>query len=781
MSIHPVEPPARRAGAALVLAACALACGPLAAAQEPGVPPVATIEYQGLGEVDRALVDEAVRLKPGEPAYPFRITQSVRELYALGVFDEVEAASSVDDSGRAVVRFRFAERAKVKEVTYEGNKEFNVEDLKVHGGPQIGGVLRRSDLFRVARNIEGAYREKGYPHAQVTAEAAPDPRGGPGVVVHIAIDEGSRLKILTISFSGNEAFNDGKLRGQLKTKPKGFLRKGRYQRDKLEEDITRLVDFYTNHGFKDAQVTLDEPIFLPEDRGIEVGFAVVEGPRYYFGTSSFEGATVFPDAPLRSALLYLPGDPYAAGKIDASLAAIYNMYTERGYLVDLRIDPVTTVQGDTVAVAFRVSEGQPSHVGEVRIVGNTHTKEKVIRREISLFPGDLLRRSRLARSQRDIFATGFFKDVQVDFEPSPTPGEVDVTFRVEEHSSATMNGGVGYSSQQGLTGFVKLGHNNLFGNGQALALEIERGKKREYYDVSFTEPWVFGRPISAGIDLYNTDNYREVYAGLDMDASYWSRVRGAGVRVGFPWILSFPDYTRLALGYSYSETSYRDYENLPDETIEQLLEGAGQRSRFFLSLMRNSTDNPFHATLGTRTTLRQEFNGGILGGDLDYYSFTVDHRQYFSPFWRPVLMLRGRFGLLGSYNNSDVLPSAERFRLGGITGFDLMRGYDDYYIVPEENIELRNGAEYRFPGGKTMLGVTAELQFPLVDPVWGAFFLDAGDTWNSTYDISLNGLKLGVGAGITMEIPMLGPIGFYYAYGTETGRWKTHFAFGPQL
>jgi len=146
-------------------------------------------------------------------------------------------------------------------------------------------------------------------------------------------------------------------------------------------------------------------------------------------------------------------------------------------------------------------------------------------------------------------------------------------------------------------------------------------------------------------------------------------------------------------------------------------------------------------------------------------------------------MLRWRMGVMGPYRSGDRLPPGELFRLGGTTGFDVLRGYDDYYLVPDENIyrSSSTGQEVRFPGGKVMMGMTAEMQFPVVDPVYGVVFLDAGDTWNSGYDMSLSGLNLGTGVGITMEIPMLGPIGFYYAYGTGTKRWKTHFTFGPQM
>lgn len=763
---------------ALLLASLLVLCAARGDADEPEL--VDSLAYVGLEYVERALVEEAVHLSAGEPAYPFHVTQTVRALYGLGLFDQVAARLHSAPPGHNVLTITFAERPRITELSFEGHKQFSVEDLREYAALQPGAVLCRSHLYKARLNIEQAYREEGYAQARSYTEAGAH-ESGKGVLVRIRIEEGRRAKVRKIGFTGNDSFGADKLRGQVKAKPSGFLRKGRYQRQKLEDDLLALEAFYHNHGYRDARVFLEEPSFQPDGEGVEIGFRIEEGPCYFFAKPAWEGVSIFDETILAGVLLFHRGDPFNQSKVDATLAGIYNMYTERGYLVQLRIEPTTVVSGDSVQVTFEVTEGDPSRIGGISILGNTRTKERVIRREITLFPGDLLRRSRLLRSQRDIFATGFFEDVAVEFNPSDEEGEVDVTFRVKERSSATANGGVGYSSQMGLTGFVKFGHNNLFGNGQSVTMELERGKKREYYNISFTEPWVFGRPISAGVDLYNTESYREVYAGQSYDAAYWQKMRGGGLRLGFPWIFDFPEYTRMSLGYSYSETRYRDYASLPQETQAQLLYGAGSRSRIFVSLRRNSTDNPFHPTLGTRATLRYEMNGGIIGGDMDYYRATFDHRQYFVPIWKPVLMLRWRLGLMGPYGAKGRMPPAERFRLGGIGGFNMLRGYDDYYIVPEENVEIRDGREYRFPGGNVLFGFTAELQFPIVDPVHGAVFLDAGDTWNSGYGMSLSGLKLGVGAGVTLEVPMLGPIGFYYAYGVERKRWRTHFAFGPQL
>lgn len=763
----------------IVAAALALALyAPLPAAQE--IATVDSLRFAGLRSVDADLLADVLQLHPGDPASTGRVAATVAALYKLGLFDQVRAdLSSLGDT--TILTLQFSERPQVTEITFSGNDLFNAEELMDHLPIETGRVFDRADLFRARRNIEQAYADEGFPDARILPQAGEDSEGA-GLRVRILIEEGQRIKVREIEFRGNRAFADDELRGKLASKPAGFLRKGRFSQEKVAEDVARLKRFYGDRGFKDAGVEMAEMVATPDGQGVRLVYAIDEGQQYFFGEPRWQGATVFADERLSALTFFAAGEAYNQSKIDETVAAAAQLYTERGYFIDLRIDPVTSVTADTVAITFRVSEGQPSRAGDVRIVGNTRTREYVVRRELSIFPGDVLRRSRLLRSQRDVFATGFFEDVGVEFDPQSESDEVDLTFRVQEKSSATASAGAGYSSQVGLTGFVQFGHNNLMGRGQVISLKLERGSKREYYDVSFTEPWLWGRPISAGFDIYRTQVLREIYSAGSYDDSYWHDMWGGGVRLGLPWLMRARTYTRVTLGYSLSETTYKDYQGLPVATQDLLLQGMGRISRFFLSLYRNSTDNPFHPTLGTRSTWRTEFNGGLLQGDMDYLKISVDHRQYFVPFWKPVLMLRWRAGYLTPYHRSSRLPSTERFRLGGTLGFDMLRGYDDYYIVPAENVSIEpDGSEVRFPGGHAMFAFTAELQFPIFQPVYGALFLDAGDSWNSTYDLSLGGLKYGIGAGVTLEIPMLGPVGLYYGYGTETGRWKTHFAFGTQL
>jgi len=760
---------------------CALpALGPQPA--EAQATRLSALRLEGLARVDSALVRETMGLAPDESLAPARISRGVRALYGLGLFEQIDVELSEEGPERAGLTLRLTERPTIRELVFAGQKFLGAQDLREHSGLREGETLTGAKLFRAQRGIEQAYRTEGYAKAAVDVEALPDSTGRQ-VSVRFEIDENSRVKVREILFQGRSAFSEKTLRGEIATRPGGFLRKGRFTREKLAEDVTLLVDYYRNHGYKDVRVTSDEPLFSEDGEGVTVGFSIEEGPRFVFLEPRWEGATVFDAETLMAETLFGAGEPYSQGRVDGSVAAAAALYTERGYLTELRIDPGLEVAGDSVRVVFRVVEGEPSHVGRVRVVGNTSTKERVIRRELSLYPGSLLRRSLLLRSQRDAFATGHFEDVQIEFEPADEPSEVDVVFRVKEKSSVVAQAGAGYSSQAGLTGFLEFGHTNLFGNGQSLRMKLERGGRRDYYDLSFTEPWLYGRPVSAGADIYKTESFREIYTGASRDDGYWQKRAGGGVRVGFPWFLPYPDYTRISFGYSFSDTRYRDLNALPAETQALLRQGAGQISRLFVSLYRNSTDNPFHPTLGGRTTLRGEFNGRPLGGDMNYYLASIDHRQYFVPVWKPVLMLRWRLGALDTYGRGDRMPQAERFRLGGTAGGDYLRGYKDYYLVPEENVYLSptTGQEVRFPGGKVMFGFTGELQFPIVNPVYGALFLDAGDAWNSFYDATLSAMKFGAGFGVTLEIPMLGPLGFYYAYGSETRKWITHFAFGTQL
>lgn len=731
--------------------------------------PLARLEFEGAVRAESLLVARSSGLELGFPATTQAVRTAVRSLHGLGLFRRIQVFDRTPaGSDQRVLAFVVVENPRIAEIAFAGNKKLSDEDLKTHVDLKAGDLLSNRKLYDAQQALQQAYQDEGYASAAVAVDSTAQSSGELGITFRV--EEGQRVKIRSVTFEGNQAWTDDELRGKIELKPNSLFRRKRYTSSRMREDVARVEEFYHNHGYKDARVAATEANFADEHANVDLVYTIEEGPLYQLGDVSWSGNVEVDSLALDLAAGIRAGEPFSQAKLDQATSEAYNLYTEKGYLLELMIDPQIEARGDTVDVAFQVQEGRPSNVHEIRIVGNTRTKERVIRRELTLFPGSILKRSILLRSHRDVFALGYFEDVQVDYDPTGEGSEVDVEFRVKEKSSGTATAGAGFSSDTGLTGFLEFGHNNLFGTGKAVNLHLERGGQRETYDISFTEPWAFNSPTSIGFHVFDTRS--------DLDL-YDERQRGFSLNIGRPWFFRTPDYTRVFASYSLEDLEFSDFGDLDESSQTVLRASDGTASRITLTETRNSTDNPFYPTSGSRTTLRTELSGGILGGDLDYYKPTLDHRNYFVPFWKPTVMLRQRLGYVAGYARGADVPGNETFRLGG-TRTDYLRGYDDWYVVPEENIRIgSSGSEIRFPGGKIMYSFTAEYQFPIVNPVHGLLFFDAGNTWNSPRDASLTHLKKGIGAGVRLEIPLLGNVGFDYAYGIDRGKWEPHLIIGP--
>lgn len=730
--------------------------------------PVGKILIEGEETAEEKLILRTANLETGNPALPARMRSAVRALYGLGLFESIKVLDRPETDGTRTLIFQVRENPRLAAIEWKGNKKLGEDDLKAKIDLKAGQLLSRRKLHEARRALDVAYQDQGYASTRITPMLG-NPVDGK-VTLAFQIDEGKKVDVKQVEFSGNEAFGNDELRSKVKLKTNSLFRRNRFTAEKVREDEQVIEDYYHNHGFKDAEVTAAEPEFSENRQEVRLRYDVREGPLYRFGRLDWSGNTAVPTGALMASASIVEGSPFSQAKLDATTGAAYELYTEKGYLLQLSITPETRAAGDTVHVSYVVSEGEPSHVNEVTILGNTRTKERVIRRELSLIPGQLLRRSVLLRSQRDVFALGFFEDVQIDYEPAGRGSDVDVAFSVKEKSSGTATAGAAYASDTGLTGFIEFGHNNVFGNGQSISVHLERGGRRETFDISFTEPWMLGTPTSLGLQVYNTLREYDLYT---------EKEKGGGVNVGRPWFFKTPDFSRVSAGYSLEDVEFTDLTGIDVTSAEVLRSSSGTASRMTLAFTRNSTNNPFYPTAGSRTIARVELAGGALGGELDYYKPMLDHRWYFVPFWKPALMIRNRLSSLGTYDRNGPVPGSETFRLGG-TRVDYLRGYPDYYVVPEENIHYStDGRAIRFPGGRLAYTFTAEYQFPIVNPVHGVFFYDSGNTWNSWKDFNLGDLKKSLGVGIRLEIPMLGPVGLDYAYGADRGRWQSHFIIGP--
>ena len=773
-------------------AVCVLSAFPSgpAAAQggEEAVATIGRVSVEGVVHTDSTRILRTFEVLPGQRFSQDAIRRGVRKLVALGLFSDVKVNRNEHDGVIDLVVV-VSERPRIGGIFYSGNKKREPVDLEKKTFLKIGDTYSASQTRNQVDSLVKYYQEEGFTQAKISTRVD-SLQATNEVNLTFLVDEGEKVKITSIVFEGIEAGREAKLRKAMKTKKKGWLGGGSVKDESFAEDREKLEAWYHNHGFRDMKVTGFEllPGVHPKDLVLKVG--VEEGPLYVFGDVSWSGAKVVPAGAIRRQWTGKPGELYDRSRVEKTTAGVYGEYAEYGFLY-LSVEPRETVRDSAVDIQFIVTEGAPSHIRRISIVGNKGTREHVVRRELSIHEGDLFRRSGLMRSQGDIMRLGLFEEAIPDFTPAEST-DVDLIFKLKEKQVGTASAGAGYTGQTGVTGFLELGHNNVLGNGQQLALHLERGGRREDYSLSFTEPWFRDTPTLLGFSGYST---------TQLLPEYQQRRRGGSARIGRP--LPWPDYSRGSISYTLENVNI---SNVRDSLfLTGVVIGQDQlTSSVDLNFSRNSTDNPFYPTHGTRFTANEDFTGGMLGGDIDYHSHRYEGRLYIpSLLPRVTTMFRVRVGLLGQYPwRQGPVPDYVRFRLGGATTADPLRGYADNQIVPEDNVTrfwskfLRAGktpgggdttfvdsafVTRRYPGGNYMGLMTLEQQFPIVHPLHCVLFFDAGNVWNRREDIRPFDLKAGAGIGFRMEIPILGNIGFDYGYGfhrDDGPKWAGHFLMG---
>jgi outer membrane protein insertion porin family len=777
------------------LPAPALFSAPDTAVTTPSTGPpqrIGTLSVVGNARTDSTRILRSFEVAPGSPYSKDALRRGLRKLFTLGLFadvwlEELRQGDAVD----LVIHVR--ERPSISSITFEGNKKRESSELEKKIQVRVGEIVTPTIVRTQVDSLLKYYRDEGFGRA--TVDAATDTnRTENQIALKFLIHEGEKVRIRTIRFEGATAFTPAKLRKQMKSKKKGFFGGGELKEEQFTEDREKLEAWYHNHRYRDARVTdiRTEPGRTSRDLTLVV--TVDEGRPYNFGNVTWEGNHVVADDALHRQWPTKGGKGYDASRIERAQAGAYAEYAEHGYLY-VSVEPQESVRGDTVDVAFTVTEGRPSTVRMVNITGNHGTREKVIRREIDIHEGDRFKRSQLVRTQGDIFRLGLFEDVQIDFTPAEST-DVDINLKVKEKQVGTASAGAGYTSESGLTGFLELGHNNVLGNGQSLQLHLERGGKREDYSLSFTEPWFRDTPTLLGFSLFDTHRQVDFYDE--------KRV-GGSVRIGRP--LPWPDYSRGSISYRLEDVTITASDVVL--TAQDSIALAGLKvgvpeltSSAETYFARNSTDNPFYPTHGTRLELNDEFAGGPFGGSVNYHKHRWEGRLYLPSLLKGVTtMAKARFGILAQYpDQNGAVPSYERFRLGGGSTIDPLRGYDDYQVVPSKfNYFITNTTNHnladpqdpdsitttrthiRYPGGRVMTLVTLEQQFPIVHPLHGVLFFDAGNTWDTFEEIRPLDLKLGAGIGFRLEIPLLGNIGLDYGYGfnrDDGPRFKAHFLLG---
>ncbi|HIE44233.1 MAG TPA: outer membrane protein assembly factor BamA [Candidatus Omnitrophica bacterium] len=726
---------------------------------------VKKIEISGNMRVSSMIILSKIRTKEGEVLSPEVIRQDIKNIYALGYFYNISVDVIPFEEGMKVT-YIVEEKPYVEKIELKGNRILTSEEIERVMALGLGDIYMRKTLDEDIKRITKLYEQKGYYNVKIAPEVEVNEQEKK-VFISLSIDEGPRTKVRKIEIIGNVSVSEREIKAKMKTKEAHFFRRGVFGKEEFEKDLERIVTLYQSHGYLDAKVKNYNLEYAKEGRLLFITIEVEEGPLYKVKEVLIVGNELFSSEELLGILKMKKGDPYNPHGLAEEVDRLRAHYAQKGYIAtQVWEEPSIDSQRRVATITYHIEEGPKTYVRLVKIKGNTRTKDKVIRREITIKPGEQFDGDKIKRSREKIYNLGYFKEVRLHTEPTDRLDLRDLVFEVEERKTGALAFGFGYSTMEKLIGFIQIQQDNFdiknpptfTGGGQKMKVRARFGDIRKDYLISFTEPYFRDCPLSLGFDLYDETRYWSAYS---------ERLRGGDIRVG----RRLTDYLRLDTMYKYEVIHIFDLKEGTSKIIEEE-EGRFDTSSLTVSLRRDTRDNIFIPTDGSLGSISVQYAGGLLGGDRNFVKYTGDSIWYFPVIKteerEKVISLRLRVGIAEEFSPSENVPISERFFIGGA---ETIRGYPYREVGPEDEDDNPIG-------GKSFFIANVEYIFPLWKKIIrGAVFYDTGNAWRESDEIDFTELVSGVGVGLKLQTP-IGPINLDYAYGIQRKKWRFHFTAG---
>lgn len=780
-----------------------LGCVFAACGQEapPGSLKISGIEIKHVGPatVSDELIRANLRMKVGDPYIRPSVDDDVKNLYGTGLFYNIRVAESNSVDGVTVI-YLVQAKPRMTELKFTGNKKYDDAKLLKKISSKVGDPLDERKLFTDAQDLQKMYEKAGYPGSTVKYVLNIEESTGRGTAT-FEINETRKVKIKKVEFVGAVAFSQKKLRKEIKTRKHWMFSwltgSGVYKADQFEEDREKLTGFYRDKGYIDFEIK-DVQLERPTPKTMIVKITVAEGQPYKVGAVTFKGATLLPTNAVSPAFKSAPptktggtsradfvgqralnknfvmkeGDTFTPGGLSKDTMAVEDFYGAKGYIDastssgNLRVTKIPNTEKGTIDLEYKVEEGQKSYIEKIEIRGNAKTKDRVLRRELAVAPGELFDMVRVKVSKQRLEGLQYFEKVEARPEPTDIPNRKNLVIGVEEKSTGNVSLGAGFSSVDSVVGYVEFTQGNfdlanppLFtGAGQKFRTRIQIGTQRQDYTMSFVEPWFTGRKLSLGVDFYKRSlSYQSLQSLYNEDRT------GAKVSLtralGSDFLIGSVNYTIENVGIV--NISSNAPASITAEAGHALLSKVGASLAFDT---RNSVTLPNH---GQRTELFGEFVGGPLGGDKEFYKVELKSAWYFKGFMAgDVLEVAGRIGVAESLKSGEDVPFYERYYLGGLYS---LRGFKYREIGPSEKLLYTSGSEP--VGGDTYWFATAEYSTPIIERLRLAVFYDIGMVYPGSYSFtpgpsSVAGRDTGSyadnwGVGFRLNLP-IGPLRLDY-------------------
>ncbi len=723
------------------------------------------------------------------------IRQAIQKLWALRLFSDIQIVIENKIDKGVYLLIQVKEYPRLDKIEIIGTDDVGESDIRKKITLTDGQILTPDDIYTTIKKIKRLYEEEGYLLASIIPESVVGDSNKPNrVLLKLNVDEGTRVTIQKIIFTGNKNYDDGDLKSEFEdiSEKKWYhfiLSSPKFEKNKYDDDKERLIKFYKKNGYLDVEILSDSIWYSEDNKKMFININLNEGQQYKVRNVSWEGNTVYRSEILDDRLSFKSGMIFDEDTFEKNLRGneaqtdVASLYLDDGYL-RFNLEPeIKRIGSDSLDITIHVFERNQFRVGQVEIKGNRKTKENVIRRELYTLPGEYFSRALIIRSLRQLAQLNYFNPEKLRPDTRILNEEtVKLIYEVEEKSSDNVNASVGYSGAFGVTGALGFTITNFSisdplsgGAGQILNFDWQFGEGARFrtFSLNFTEPWLFDRPTTLGLSLNDT---RQKFQ--------WDiRQTGASVRLGRR--LNWPDnYCRTDWILRYQHYDIRDAGG---STYYEV--GKSNQVSLNQTLSRNSADSPIFPTIGSSIALSTEISGGpFLPGNVDYHKWLFNAEWYIPLFGssRLVLFSSTILGYLEGFYENSRIPPIEYFYMGGtLMGYvstTPLRGYEDRSVGPKNKF----GQE---EGGRVLNKHAIELRLAATlnpMPIYFLGFIEGGNVYRDFKHTDFFDLKRSFGIGARLLIQPIGMIGFDYAYGADDvlpkdgnpDGWRFHFQFG---
>jgi outer membrane protein insertion porin family len=729
------------------------------APEQQGPPIIKSVEIQYVGPqtLSRDKILSQMRTKPGQPYSESLVEQDIKTLYRTGQVQNVRIFGQPDGEGVKVMVV-LQTRSLVNEIEIEGAERISAKKLRKQIALKINGPLSEDELQKAREKIVESYQAKGFTDVDVKYKVETNEERGTSRVIY-TITEGTKGAVGAVRFEGNTKFGDRILRKQMKTKGKtlySFLDKsGRLDETQLQQDINAVKEYYQDHGYIDVEV---KEVRRERAGGkMTIVVVLVEGPIYRVGKIQISGTKSASEQKVRALLKMKEGGIYSPKQIRDDSKKIADAYGSGGY-VDLQVTPTGVPAGEgRIDVHYQIQEGGPSFVQRINIVGNTRTKDKVIRREVLIAPGDILNSVRVETTKKRLDNLGYFEKVETYPEETGVAGRKDLTIQVQEKRTGSLNFGAGFSTIDQLVGFVEMSQGNFdllnwpnfTGAGQKFRFRIQYGNTRKDVTLSLTEPYFLDRRLSLGGEAFfrEADYLSSIYSQRNYGFSLETRK-------------AIAPFTALSLQYRIERI---ELFNIASGASSQILleQGQSTKSQITAGLTNDTRDNPFLTRTGHRISLTPYVAGGFLGGSEQIVGVSLDARQYFHLWKDSILLFSGSLASVDTWGGGNRVRIYDRLFLGGSND---LRGFNFRDVSPRDI----NGEPL---GGQSLASFTVEYTMPIIEKARFAVFYDAGFVNAGPWDFSTSHAVSDAGVGLRLDLP-IGPLRIDYGIPIQKNGYK---------